>query len=51
VEEVIVKTQEEITEKAHTTALSTQNRATGNQWYESRPFHVVFSGIPRQYIR
>jgi hypothetical protein len=35
VEEVIIKTQEEIAEKAYTTALSSQNKATGNQWYES----------------
>jgi hypothetical protein len=31
--EVIAKTQEEIAEKAHTTALNSQKKATGNQWY------------------
>jgi hypothetical protein len=51
VEGVIVKTQEEMAEKAHTTALSGQKKATGNQWYESRTSHLVFSGIPRKYIR
>jgi len=51
VEEVIVKTQEEMAEKTHTTALSSQNKATVNQWYGSRPSHVVFGGIPRQNIR
>jgi hypothetical protein len=50
VEEVIVKTQEEIAEKTHTTVLSSQNNATENQWYESRPSQVVFSGILRKYI-
>jgi len=51
VEEVIIKTEEEIAEKVHTTVLSSQNKATVNQWYGSRPSHVVFIGIPRQYIR
>jgi len=31
VQVVIVKTQEEIAEKAHTTVLSSQNKGTGNQ--------------------
>jgi hypothetical protein len=50
VKEVIVKTQGEIAEKTHTTAFSSQNKATENQWYESRPSQVVFGGIPRKYI-
>jgi hypothetical protein len=48
VEEVIEKTQLEIAGKLHVTALSSQNKATGNEWYESS--HVVLSEIPRQYV-